>query len=151
SRRAIWNFSRLADGFTFRFQNFWFMGLCESIYPSQTNGRMFRGFSVLLFLLVCTRPFVPVAFGADEQPFGIDHRIPWTTSRVIGSPDPPLPYTVEKTFTKIKWKAPVFIASEPDSDWLLVVQQGGEKEKPSKILRGLDDPNADDAETFLEL
>src|SRR5206468_11322060 len=51
----------------------------------------------------------------------------------------------------IKWKAPVFIASEPDSDWLLVVQQGGEKEKPSKILRVRDDPNADDAETFLEL
>src|SRR5688572_16019669 len=28
---------------------------------------------------------------ADESAFGINHRIPWTTSRVVGSPEPPLP------------------------------------------------------------
>src|SRR2546421_3420004 len=90
--------------------------------------------------------------GAEEQqPFGIDHRIPWTTSRVIGSPDPPLPYTVEKTFTNITLRAPIFIAPEPDTDALLVVQQGGEKERPSKILRLRDDPRTDQGETFLEV
>src|SRR5258706_8456401 len=61
----------------------------------------------------------------EQQPFGIDHRIPWTTSRVVGSPDPPLPYTIEKTFTNIQWKAPIFIAPEPGTDRLLVVQAGG--------------------------
>jgi len=90
--------------------------------------------------------------GADEQqPFGIDHRIPWTTSRVVGSPEPPLPYTVEKTFTNIAWKAPLFIIAEPDTDYLLVAQQGGEKERPSKVLRLRDDPAADHTETFLEV
>src|SRR5882762_7998086 len=88
---------------------------------------------------------------ADEQSFGIDHRIPWTTSRVIGSPDPPLPYTVEKTFTNVKWQAPIYLTPEPDTDHLLVVQQGGEKERPSKVLRARDDPNADTAETLLEV
>src|SRR6266436_8386959 len=43
---------------------------------------------------------------ADERPFGIQHRLPWTTSRLTGSLDPPLPYTAEKTFTKIKWEQP---------------------------------------------
>src|SRR5436190_2076343 len=88
--------------------------------------------------------------GADEQqPFGIDHRIAWTTSRVTGSPDPPLPYTVRKTFTNITWKAPIFIAPEPDTDRVLVVQAGGEKERPSRILLVRDDPGVTQTETFL--
>lgn len=87
----------------------------------------------------------------DEAPFGIDHRIPWITSRVAGSPEPPLPFTVEKTFTNIQWRAPIFVAAEPGTDHLLVVQAGGEKERPSKILRVLDNANAAEVETFLTL
>src|SRR5437867_704136 len=86
---------------------------------------------------------------ADRQPFGINHRIPWTTSRLIGSPDPPLPYSVEQTFTKIKWERPIFIAAEPGTDRLFVIQQGGETSRPSGILELRDDPNADHAKTFL--
>lgn len=89
--------------------------------------------------------------GADEKPFGLDHRVPWTTSRVTGSPEPPLAYTIERTFTKIQWKTPVFITAEPETDYLLVSQQGGEKERPSKLLRFRDDPNTEQVETFLEV
>ena len=39
----------------------------------------------------------PLLHAADVPPFGIGHRIPWTTSRVIGSPEPALPYTVGKS------------------------------------------------------
>src|SRR5437667_1280777 len=85
----------------------------------------------------------------DHQPFGLDHRIPWTTSRLIGSPDPPLPYTVEKTFTIIKLERPLFIIAEPGTDRLFVIEQGGETNKPSRILELRDDPNADHVETFL--
>src|SRR6266542_3668044 len=88
---------------------------------------------------------------AAEPPYGIDRRIPWTTSRVVGSPDPPLPYTVEKTFTNISLRAPIFITPEPDTDSLFVVQQGGEKDRPSKILRLRDDPKTDQVEMFLEV
>src|SRR5206468_12974472 len=56
-----------------------------------------------------------------------------------------------KTFTNIHWRAPIFIAPEPDTGALLVVQQGGEKERPSKILRVRDDPKTDQVETFLEV
>src|SRR6266540_1105010 len=100
------------------------------------------------FVLIC---ILPPLQGADEQAFGLDHRIPWTTSRVAGSPEPPLPFTVEKTFTNIQWRAPIFVTPEPDSDYLLIVLAGGEKERPSKIVRVRDDPNADTAETFLEV
>src|SRR5882724_8739782 len=85
----------------------------------------------------------------DHEPFGLDHRIPWNTSRLIGSPDPPLPYTVEKTFTNINWERPIFITAEPGTDRLFVIQQGGETNKPSRILQFLDDPNTDHVEPFL--
>jgi len=88
---------------------------------------------------------------ADEPPFGLDRRVPWTTSRVIGSPEPPLPYTVEKTFTNITWQQPIFLTAEPGTDRLFVVQQGGETNKPSRILEFRDDPNTDQAETFLAI
>src|SRR5467141_1832637 len=102
---------------------------------------VFRVPLLLLLIAVCMMGDLPSLHSADEQqPFGFDHRIPWTTSRVVGSPDPPLPYTVEKTFTNIKWQAPIYLTPEPDTDHLLVVQQGGEKERPSKILRVRDDP-----------
>jgi hypothetical protein len=61
---------------------------------------------------------------------------------VIGSPEPPLPYTVEKTFTNIQWQQPIFITAEPGTDRLFVIQQGGEMNKPSRILQFRDDPPA---------
>src|SRR5437867_11657012 len=106
-------------------------------------------------LVLCFAAFVTVSLdvlsAADEQPFGIDHRIPWTTSRVVGSPDPPLPYTVERVFTNLTWKEPIFVTAEPGSKRLMVVLAGGEKERPSKILSVMDDLNADRFETFLEV
>src|SRR6187551_3400156 len=100
------------------------------------------------FVLTCS--LTPLR-GADEPPFGLDHRIPWTASRVVGSPEPPLPYTVEKTFTKITWKAPIYLAEEPGTDRLWVVQQGGEADRPSTILRIKNDSDATEAETVLSV
>ena len=88
---------------------------------------------------------------AAEPPFGLDHRIPWTTSRLFGSPEPPLPYTVEKIFTNIIWQQPIFITAEPGTDRLFVVLQGGEKDKPSRILELRNDPSTAEVETFLTI
>jgi uncharacterized repeat protein (TIGR03806 family) len=111
-----------------------------------------RGVSVLLLAALFTGTLsVSGAPAEDEAPFGLDHRSPWTTSHVLGSPDPPLPCTVEKTFTNIHWRAPMFVIAEPDTDSLLVIQQGGEKERPSKIMRLHDDPATDQIETLLTI
>src|SRR5262249_29867310 len=92
---------------------------------------------LLTVFLICGS----LLYTSDEQPFGIDHLIPWTKSRVIGSPDPPLPYTVEKIFTNILLKEAVFAAPEPDSKRLLVVLGGADKEeRPARIVTMIDDP-----------
>lgn len=104
-------------------------------------------FVYLTFLSV----FLSVCRGADEKPFGIERRIPWNDSRVIGRPEPPPPYTVLKTFDQIEWKAPLYIAPEPSSDRLLVVEQGGERSKPSRVYRISNDRNTTERETFFEL
>src|SRR5687768_3939515 len=59
----------------------------------------------------------------------------WQNTRLLGSPEPPVPYTVEKTFSRIEWKLPIYIAPEPGTDKLWVVLQGGEKGRPSRIVR----------------
>jgi len=77
-------------------------------------------------------------------------RVPWTTSRVVGSPDPLRPYRTEPVFTNLTWNAPLYLKAEPGLATLLVVLQGGEPERPTRILRLPDDPTADRAETLLE-
>jgi putative heme-binding domain-containing protein len=91
------------------------------------------------------------AFAADEKPFGLERRIPWTTSRVIGSPDPPRPYTVQRTFTNLTWKAPLYLAPEPGTASLLVVEQGGDAGVPSRIHRLRDDPQTTERELLLAM
>ncbi len=72
-------------------------------------------------------------------------RIPWTATRLVGSPDPPLPYTVEKTFPKVAWKSPVYIAPEPGTDSLWVVEEAG------RIRRIANDPATAASDTLLEI
>jgi glucose/arabinose dehydrogenase len=91
--------------------------------------------------------------GPDERasgPFGIERLIPLTTSRVSGTPDPPLPYTVRRVYPKLRLTNPVTVVREPDGDRLLVVVQessGG----ASRVLRFRDEPDVDSAETLLSV
>jgi uncharacterized repeat protein (TIGR03806 family) len=101
-----------------------------------------------IFVVLWVLGGLPLLHATDESPFGISHRIPWTTSRLIGSPDPPLPYTVEKTFTNITWQQPIFITAEPGTDRLFIIEHSTESNKPSRILRLRDDPNTAQVETF---
>jgi uncharacterized repeat protein (TIGR03806 family) len=78
-------------------------------------------------------------------------RVRWENSKVIGSPDPPLPFTVEATYTKIAWKSPLYALQEPGTNSLLVVTEGGWKQQPSRILRIEDDPDTLKAEILLEM
>src|SRR5438093_3130635 len=85
---------------------------------------------------------VPRLFGADPtnaevsawnkvlqpdsgQPFGIETRIPWTTSRLVGSPDPPLPYVVKRVFPKLNFKEPVDLTSTPAVDRFFIAELSG--------------------------
>jgi len=72
-------------------------------------------FSTFFFL-------APINSLGGNETSELSPRPPWTTSRVIGSPEPPPPYTVEPVFTQIGWKNPIFAIREPGSDWLIVVE-----------------------------
>jgi putative heme-binding domain-containing protein len=52
-------------------------------------------------------------------------RIPWNTSRVHGSPEPPPPYVVERIHPGLTFKKPLDLAPLPGTDRLVVLEEGG--------------------------
>lgn len=67
--------------------------------------------------------------GAGQKPerkaFGIDKRVPWTTSNVKGSPEPPPPYRTEPAFPKLKFDEPLDLTYAPGTDRLFVAERYG--------------------------
>ncbi len=112
------------------------------------------GLKVTLSLFALLAAIVGTAVQADEpteRPFGLDQRIPWTTSQLLGSPDPPLPYVATRTFAGIEWNRPIYLEPEPDGRHLFVIEQGGEKDRPSKLFRFVDNADVTDRTLLLEV
>ena len=85
-------------------------------------------FFVHFFLAALASGLFLELHGADENsslPFGIEERVPWTTSQIRGSPEPPLPFRAARVFPKIKFKEPVDLTSAPGIDRLFVAELGG--------------------------
>jgi uncharacterized repeat protein (TIGR03806 family) len=107
-------------------------------------------FALLMILALLGRAH-GVACGADnDAPFGLEQRVEWNGSRLAGSPEPPLPYTVEMTFTKLDWKAPIYLIDEPGSSFLWVISQGQDAARSSRIERVADDPLTTDLRLLFE-
>ena len=81
----------------------------------------------------------------DVQEPGIPQRVPWTTSRVTGSPEPPPPYRIERVFPKLQFERPVLLTTAPGSDRLFVAGQRG------RLFSFRNDPECDAADVFLDL
>src|SRR5262245_30089628 len=60
-----------------------------------------------------------------RKPWGIANRVPWTTSNVKGSPEPPSPYLLENAFPKLKFENPIDMVPMPGTKRLAVAQQHG--------------------------
>ncbi len=86
----------------------------------------------------------------EEKPYGMAKREPWENTRFVGTPEPPLPYSVEPVFTNQSWHAPIFIASEPSSDQLfaLLHQSRG---KPTELVVFRDEPKPAERTQLIEL
>lgn len=78
-------------------------------------------------------------------------RILWNNTRLIGSPDPPLPYTVTPAFPRIQWERPLYAKAVPNRPIILVILQGGETDRPSRILQVEDREDADQASPLIEI
>lgn len=116
----------------------------------------------VLVLMVCVC-VVPVTCGraaedevaeqeaAETRPYGIDVRVPWTGSRVIGSPEPPLPYINSPVLTGISWNQPIFIDREPGTRFLIAIQRSGEGNRSSEIVRLEDAPDVKETRPVLSM
>jgi putative heme-binding domain-containing protein len=82
------------------------------------------GFAALALVVLLGWPARAVDDGKDE-PKAKSKRKPWTTSKVVGSPDPPPKYKSVRAFTEAKFDHPLLIARCPGSDRLFVGEQGG--------------------------
>ena len=85
---------------------------------------------------------------AQEPPrkaFGLDKRVPWTTSKVIGSPEPPPPYRTELAFPKLpKFEEPLDLTYAPGTNRLFVAGRWG------KIWSFVNKKDVDNADLALE-
>ncbi len=102
------------------------------------------GAAGLLVLFCNTRAADPAARKADK-PVGIDRRVPWTTSRVKGSPEPPAAYRTEAAFPKVRFSEPLDVAFVPGANRLAVAQRRG------KIYTFVNDSRTDKADLLLDV
>ena len=79
-------------------------------------GRALAGGAALLAGLLLAN-----AVGGAE----LEKRVPWTGSRIMGSPEAPLPYVTTRVFPGLKFKEPVDFSPLPGSDRLFVLELGG--------------------------
>ncbi|MFO0889509.1 MAG: PQQ-dependent sugar dehydrogenase, partial [Isosphaeraceae bacterium] len=86
--------------------------------------------------------------GAGRAATGVQTRLgrtAWTTSRVVGSPDPPAPFKVIRVFPNLKFEQPLLLARVPGSNRFIVGEQSG-------ILSSFDGDRPDArADRFLDL
>lgn len=129
--------------YVFNIEFFWPITMNDFRHTIQTCGTTTA--LVMLFSLSC--------FAADDaaQPYGIEQRLPWQTSRVIGSPEPPLPYVAVNAFPAVQWDRPIYAKREPGSNRVIVVQQGGENDRPTKVLGVIDSADSNTASVILEV
>lgn len=96
-----------------------------SILPRMNPGcrpacSLFRFLRVLLVATLLAG-FLPLVLAA-ELPV---QRLPWTSSRIIGSPESPLPFLLEPAFPGLKFTNPVEMVRAPGSDRLFVMELSG--------------------------
>jgi uncharacterized repeat protein (TIGR03806 family) len=104
-------------------------------------------FCPLAFLL--TASLIASATGAD-RPFGIDKLVPLTTSRVIGSPDPPLPFRPKQVLPNLKAEWLILVIREPGSERLLFIHENRGKPKTYRLCRTVDDGSSGEFEILLD-
>ncbi|WP_417385426.1 PQQ-dependent sugar dehydrogenase [Gimesia sp.] len=65
------------------------------------------------------------AVQAEDARFGLEKRVPWTTSKIKGTPEPGLPYETELAFPQLKFNQPLAIATAPGEKRFYVAERKG--------------------------
>src|SRR5262249_41029432 len=93
-------------------------------------------------LLLSLNVAVPLGGQAPAVP---QTRVPWTTSKIHGSPEPPLPYRLERVFPRLSFQKLTHMAAAPGPTPLFVTTELG------KIYSFLPDDAVEAADPFLDL
>lgn len=72
-------------------------------------------------------------------------RVPWTASKVVGSPDPPRSYHVERVYPALEFRNPVELMPLADTGKMMLLELGG------KLHCFDDDPNCKQTDVVLDL
>lgn len=104
-----------------------------------------RTLSLAIAILVVCGALFGQAGQEQRAKSGLDRRVPWTTSRVQGSPEPAPPYRTQRAFPKLKFFEPLDVCYVPGRDRLAVA------ERPGKIHTFPTRPDVEQADLLLEL
>jgi putative heme-binding domain-containing protein len=86
--------------------------------------------------------------GTKQKAPGLPARTPWTTSKITGTPEPPHPYKIVRSFPKLHFRNPLLMMRAPEMNRFFVAEHQGKMysfpmdeacEKADLFL----DPNAD--------
>ena len=106
--------------------------------------RSLRLFAAVLTQMLLTALSVSQT-AAEEPPFGLEQRTPWTTSNYRGRPEPPPPYRTESLYPRLRFEKTTVLAFEPSTSRFFVGEQDG------KIFVLPQDRGAAKAELFLDV
>ena len=104
-----------------------------------------------LILLLAPATVLAEGLAAPEKPFGMEKRVPWNDSKVVGSPDPMSPYKTARAFPTLKLKQALTMTPEPGTNRLFVLQHVAIRGGPGRLHAILDDQNSVESETLLDL
>ena len=91
------------------------------------------------FLLIFALPVLTCGVALAQQ------RVPWTTSHIHGTPEPPPPFVVERMFPELTFVKPLDITPIPGTDRLVVLEEMG------RMFSFVPTAGADKADVFGEL
>jgi uncharacterized repeat protein (TIGR03806 family) len=113
------------------------------------SGMSLKHGSLLSTLLFCLSLASESLIAGDTDTTSPPPRALWTTSRVVGSPEPPHPYRIETKFRKLSIKQPIGFYPEPGTGRVLIVQHLGNWTGPGTILAIDDSEDADKVDRLL--
>ena len=113
---------------------------------------MSRAIAIGLMLSIITGNLASQAADkvVENQPYGLENRVPFTTSRVVGSPEPPSPYKTKRVFPNLKMEQPISIEPEPGTNNLWFTQHLGSWSGGARILRVKNEQNVSQTDVMIE-
>ena len=118
-------------------------GIATEMYP-----RLWFNF-VLSCLSIASACWFGRGAGAAD-PYGLEQRVVWKNERLLGFPEPPPPYKVERAYPKLSLTQPLAIGNFPNSQLMWAVDHQKDYGGISRMYQFPDDQGVSQADVFLE-